>query len=266
MERRLDSSNRARATLDCRLNVPYGASEDQKLDVFPAAGAGRPVLVYVHGGQWHYRSKDDVSFLAEAFVPAGVALVAPDYSLAPAVTLDEMVAQVVDAVAWTYENAESFGADPRRLHLAGHSAGSHLSAMALATISAGTQRLPSDIIRTTCLTSGLYDLEPVRHTSMNQWLSLDARAAARLSPRLHVPAAAGMLTLAVGGAETSGFRRQTSDFVDAWRAAGHPVNQVDLPNLHHYSMTLELGDPESPLFAAALSAILSSHLPEESAD
>jgi arylformamidase len=116
--------------------------------------------------------------------------------------------------------------------------------------------LPEDMIKSACLTSGLYDLEPVRHTSMNAWLHLDATMAARLSPVRHIPSVAGPLTIAVGGRETGEFRRQTQDYVEAWRGAGHPVRVVPMPEHNHYSLMLELGDPHSPLVETMLPHVL----------
>jgi arylformamidase len=255
LQARAESSRRARERFRCRLDVPYGPSPDQRLDIFPSDVPDSPILVYVHGGAWRMHSKDAVSFLAETLVPAGVALVAPGFSLAPAVPVDEMVRQVREAVGWTYEHATTFGADPDRIHVAGHSSGAHLAAMVTGSGWPAESGLPAGVVKGACLTSGLYDLEPLRHTFMNEWLQLDAKSAERNSPVRHVPAVAGPLTIAVGGRETTAFVRQTADYVAAWRAAGHACRVIDMPEHHHYSLMLELGDPASPLLEALLAAI-----------
>ena len=248
-------SERARSTLDCRLDVRYGETARQAMDIFPAAHAGAPVEVYIHGGAWRAKSKEDVSFIAEALVPAGVTFVAIDHDLAPSVTLDEIVAQARSAVAWIHRNIAAFGGDPDRIHVSGHSSGAHLAAMVLATPWQSTFGLPDDLVKGSCLTSGLFDLEPVRLGFMNGPLNLDTAAVERLSPVRHIPAIAGPLVLSVGGQETAEFLRQTRDYQAAWLAAGHQVSVVEMPSDHHYSLAVRPGEPDNPLFAAVLADI-----------
>ena len=255
-------SERARATLECRLDVRYGASARQAIDIFPAAGAGggpqddgSPVEIYSHGGAWRAKSKEDVSFIAEAFVPAGVTFVAIDHDLTPTVTLDDIVAQVRAAVAWVHRNIAGFGGDPDRIHVSGHSSGAHLAAMVLATPWRAAFDLPDDLVKASCLTSGLFDLEPVRLGMRNSLLNLDEESVERLSPIRHIPAVAGPLVMSVGGRETAEFLRQTDAYRAAWLAAGHRVAVVEMPNEHHYSLAVEPGNPDSPLFKAVLADI-----------
>jgi arylformamidase len=253
-------SERARATLDCRLDVRYGATARQVLDIFPAAGpgtagAGAPLEIYIHGGAWRAKSKDDVSFIAEALVPAGITFVAIDHDLAPAVNLDEIVAEARAAVAWIYRNAASFGADPDRIHVSGHSSGGHLAAMVLATSWRDAFGLPDDLVKAACLTSGLFDLEPIRLGTKSQLPNLDEAAVERLSPIRHIPAVAGPLILSVGGRETAEFLRQTRDYQAAWLAAGHACTFVEMPDDHHYSLAVRPGQTDNPLFTAVLADI-----------
>ncbi len=258
-------SERARATLECRLDVRYGTSGRQAMDIFPAAGpgafpaappdAGAPVEIYIHGGAWRAKSKEDVSFMAEAFVPAGVTFVAIDHDLAPDVTLDQIVGQVRAAVAWVHRNIAGFGGEPDRIHVSGHSSGAHLAAMILATPWRAAFGLPDDLVKASCLTSGLFDLEPVRLGMRNNMLNLDDAAVERLSPIHHIPAVAGSLVLSVGGRETAEFVRQTDAYRAAWLAAGHQVTLVEMPSDHHYSLAVAPGNPDSPLFKAVLADI-----------
>ncbi|MSP55450.1 MAG: alpha/beta hydrolase [Myxococcales bacterium] len=254
-------SDRARATLECRLDVRYGSSGRQAMDIFPATGpvappdAGAPVEIYIHGGGWRTKSKEDVSFMAEAFVPAGVTFVAIDHDLAPDVALDQIVGQVRAAVAWVHRNIAGFGGDPDRIHVSGHSSGAHLAAMILATPWGAAFGLPDDLVKASCLTSGLFDLEPVRLGMRSNVLNLDEAAVERLSPIHHIPTVAGPLILSVGGHETAEFVRQTDAYRIAWLAAGHQVTVVDMPSDHHYSLAVEPGKPDSPLFKAVLADI-----------
>jgi len=253
--RRTEWSARTRATLACRLDVRYGSTARQAVDIFPAAALGAPVEVYIHGGHWRAKSKEDVSFMAEAFVPAGVTFVAMDHDLIPGVTLDDVVAQARAAVVWVYRNAATFGGDPNRIHVSGHSSGAHLAAMVLSTRWGEAFGLPDDLVKAACLTSGLFDLEPTRFTTMNDLIGLDEAAAWRNSPIHHIPAWAGPLVISVGGRETDEFKRQTMDYRAAWDRAGHRSTFVEMPDQHHYSLAVEPGNPDSPLFRAVLADI-----------
>jgi arylformamidase len=252
---RTERSARARQTMRCELDVAYGNSPAQALDIFPA-GPGAPVEVYIHGGAWKLKTKADVSFIAEALVPAGVTFVALDHdrAAAPAVTLDDIVAQIRAALAWVHRNIAARGGDPERIHVAGHSSGAHLAAMALATPWRDFG-LPADVIKGACLTSGLFDLEPLRLASRNEYLALDEAAVERLSPIHHIPATGVPMLLSVGGRETSEFKRQTQAYRAAWEAAGHAARFVDMPDDHHYSLAVRPGQPDNALFRAVLADI-----------
>jgi arylformamidase len=259
-------SERARTTLPCTLDVRYGVTARQAMDIFPAAPAAEPagrgaegdlapVEIYIHGGAWRAKSKADVSFIAEALVPAGVLFVAIDHDLLPAVTLDEIVGQVRAAVAWIHGNIAGFGGDPDRLHISGHSSGAHLAAMAIATDWAA-RGLPADTIKAACLTSGLFDLEPIRLSERNGKMDLDDAAVQRLSPLHNLPARPMPLVMAVGGRETAEFPRQTAAYRAAWEAAGlGPVTVVEMPDDHHYSLAVQPGNPDSAVFRAVLADI-----------
>lgn len=284
-ERRIAWSERARQTLDCQLDVRYGESSRQALDIFPAvqrstgvevagveaggsagvevggsAGAeggatGSPVEIYIHGGAWRGKSKADVSFIAEPLVAAGVTFVAIDHDLAPDVTLDEIVRQVRSAVAWVHREIATYGGDPNRIHIAGHSSGAHLAAMALVTPWRDAFGLPDDVIKAACLTSGLFDLEPVRLSFMNEPLGLDEAAVERLSPIRHLPPPTVPIVLSVGGQETAELIRQTRAFEAVLRRANRPVTFVEMPGDHHYSLAVRPGQAGNPLFDAVLASI-----------
>jgi len=241
-----------RARLACSLAVPYGSHPDETLDIFPAARPGAPVLVYFHGGYWRALSKDDSSFMAETFVAAGATVVAVNYSLAPAVTLDEIVAQCRRALAWTWRQVGAWNGDARRIHIAGSSAGGHLVGMLLAPGWHAALGVPADIVAGACPVSGLFDLEPLLQTHINDWARLDAASARRLSPQFHLPARGCPLLVAVGERETAEFHRQTRDYLAAWRAKGLPGTQVDMPGTHHFDVILGLADPASPLALALM--------------
>ncbi|MGH3147889.1 MAG: alpha/beta hydrolase, partial [Rubrobacter sp.] len=182
-------SERARSELDHSLDVPFGPTLAEHVDLYPAV-ENAPVLIYVHGGFWYLRTSKEFGFVARGPVSGGVATVITNYDLCPRVTVDEIVRQTRAAVAWVYKNAASFDGDPGRIHVAGHSAGGHLVAMLLATDWEGEYGLPADIIKGATAISGLYDLAPFPYTFLQPQLQLGWDQVLRNSPILHLPDAA----------------------------------------------------------------------------
>jgi arylformamidase len=237
-----------RAELDPRLDVPYGPSHAERANVFPAARPGAPVFVFIHGGYWQRLDKNDFDYVAAPFVAAGAAVVNVDYALAPRVAMDEIVRQVRAAIAWTWREAAGFNGDPARIHVAGHSAGGHLAAMAALTDWAGfAPGLPAGLVKSATAISGLYELEPVRHTYLNDALKLDAAAARRNSPVIHIGKHAAPMALVVGADETPEFLRQQRHFAEALAAAGVAAEAVEVPRRHHFDVIHDLAEPGTRL-------------------
>lgn len=234
----------ARDRLDPHRNVRYGSSPEARLDLFPVPGRGRALQVFVHGGYWQEVSKEESAFAAPAFTEAGVAFAALDYGLAPAYHLDDIVTMVCEAVTWLHANAVRFGVDPHRIHLSGSSAGAHLVAMALV-------RDDARRIAGATLLSGVYDLEPLRHTYVNDALGLDPAAAARNSPVLHLPERLPPVVIARGGNETREFVRQHDTMAAALRRRG-AVTDLTCAGRNHFDLPYDLGNPHSALGAAVL--------------
>jgi arylformamidase len=253
LERYTRESEATRRELPCRTDVRYGPHEGETLDVFPAGrGAPAPVHVFVHGGYWRALHKSDFSYVARGFHPAGAAVVVIDYALIPAVDMDELVRQCRAAIAWTYRHAPSFGGDPARISVSGHSAGGHLVAMLMSTDWGAFDGLPADTIKAGCGISGLYDLEPIRLCYLNDDLKLTPEQARRNSPVYLAPARSGPLLLAVGALEGPEYHRQTDDLAAAWRRRGLPCEVLDMAGHDHFSIGMQLGDPASDLSRAVL--------------
>ncbi|WP_093807428.1 alpha/beta hydrolase [Streptomyces sp. Ncost-T6T-1] len=245
-------SARTRNELPVNAGIPYGPLPCERLDFFPAPGPKAPLLVFVHGGYWQELGKDDSSFPARRLVPAGAAFAAIGYGLAPRYRIDEIVDQVRRAVRWLVEHAQDLGVDSERIVLAGSSAGAHLALMALLDgwMPKGTR--PVDVIAGAVLLSGVYDLEPVRLTYVNEPLGLDADAAARLSPIRHLPDRLPPLVVARGGAETAEFARQHRELVEAAIPRSAVVHDLVITHRNHFDITFDLDDPASDLGAAVL--------------
>ncbi|MNK24762.1 Carboxylesterase NlhH [compost metagenome] len=250
-----EDSATARRTLDCALDVPFGDHPDEMLDIFPAASTapgtpGAPVFVFIHGGYWRLLSKNESSSMAPAFTQAGAVVVSVNYSLAPAVTLDRIVDQNRRALAWIHRHIARFGGDPARIHICGSSAGGHLVGALLAGGWHASYEVPPDVIRGAAPLSGLFDLRPVVHTHINEWMRMTEADAIRNSPALHLPQTGCPLVVSYGESETDEFKRQSDDYLAAWRERGFPGQYVAMPGTNHYDIVLTLNDPHSPLTRA----------------
>ena len=248
-------SARARETLACSLGVAYGPDRSHTLDIFPAQGSSRTVLVFIHGGWWRSLDKNDFSFIAPPLVDHGITVISVNYTLAPYASIAGIVQEVQTACAWVWEHAPGFGGDPDNISLAGHSAGGHLAAMMLATDWPGfNSHLPRDAIKSALAVSGLYDLTPVIHAHfVNLDLKLTEASAQALSPVNVQPSTAAPLHLAVGELESSEFRRQTALIATAWPTVCTPP--VTLPGRHHLNVVEDLVGPEGALFSTLLDMV-----------
>ena len=233
---------------DCRLDVPFGEGALERLDIWPGSG-GAPILLFIHGGYWRAFDKSMFRFMVERFVEAGACVVLNNYDLCPHVTMDTITEQNRRALAWIRSHASEIGGDPDRIHVTGHSAGGHLTAMLLATQWAH-YGLPDAPIRSACALSGLFDLEPLRLSYLNADLRMDEETTRRNSPIHHLPDSAPELIVAVGGGETDEFRRQSRSFADAWLGRGLPGEYMEVLDLDHVNVSAEYQRLESPLTRA----------------
>jgi len=221
------------------LGIAYGPTERQALDLFwPGAARQGPVVVFVHGGYWQRSHRLAFSHLAQGLLAHGVAVAMPSYELCPNVTLATLVEQVRDSVAFLYRRLGG------RFLVTGHSAGGHLTAMLMATDWA-TRGLPADLVPAGMPISGLFDLEPITHTTVNGALGLDVAEARRLSPLL-LPATGGRIHAYVGSEEGVEYSRQSRSIAEAWGGTWD-----SLPGLNHFSIVEELQNPASAMVAKA---------------
>ena len=241
----------ARSRLTHSIDLSYGPSAAEKTDFFPAKQRG-PLLVFIHGGYWRARDKSDFHFLATPFVNAGVSVAMPNYGLAPAISIEEIVRQMLRAISWLYRQAEALHFDARRIVIAGHSAGGHLATMmAAADWRRWEDDLPDDLMRGVVSISGLYDLIPLsRAQFLRTDLCLDEVSARRVSPITYVPNPAVSLVTAVGSDETRSFRDQNKLIRSAWPECF--LTDVDLPGRHHMTAVEALGEVTHPLFSTTL--------------
>ena len=249
------ASDRVTASGRGLLDLAYGADPLQRLDLFPAPAGPAPAMVYIHGGYWVGGDKIGRRFPAPLYNDSGIAWAAINYRLAPGCPMDGIVADVRAALAWIYRNAADHGIDPDRIHVAGTSAGGHLTGMLLAPGWHAAYGVPENVVKGACATSGLFDLAPLRSTSRQDSLALDADMAARNSPILHPPAAPVPAVIAWGVRETDEFRRQSEDYAAALEAAGCEVTRIAAAEHDHFSIMGDIARPETPLGSAMLALV-----------
>lgn len=239
------------SNFNCTLDIKFGEKPGETLDVWHGRG-NSPILLFIHGGYWRAFDKEMFRFVAERFVEAGAAVVLNNYDLCPGVTMTEISRQNRAAFAWIYRNATSIGGDPRRIHVTGHSAGGHLTAI-LASTDWTTYGLPVEAISGTVPLSGLFDLEPIRRSYLNADLLMDEQEARLQSPVNTLPSMMPPTVVAVGGGETDEFRRQSRIYVDACRAKGFDVSYLEVGSHDHVMVSGEYRNLASPLAAVLLS-------------
>lgn len=244
-----------------RYDLAYGPTRLENLDVYPAKagpGAKPPILVFIHGGYWRLLDKSTFAFTAPPYVDAGITYIPINYDLIPAVTIDQILAQVRAAITWLYRNPEAHGGDLNRLYVSGHSAGGQLAPMAMIH-DWKTEGLPADAIKGAVAISGIYDLEAMRRCYLNEGMNLDDGMVQRNSPIHQVPPASRPqppLVLSVGALESAEFHRQQADFAKAWARSQAPARVVEAPGANHFSAVEQFADPGSALFRATRDLVL----------
>jgi arylformamidase len=242
-----------KAAANATYDVAYGGHAMETMDIFrPADSTGAPVHVYIHGGFWRSRVKEDFSYVAGPLVDAGAIVAVVNYALCPDVTLDEIVRQMRACCAFLHNNPDVHGGDPDRIHISGHSAGGHLAAMLMATDwPAYEAGLPADLIKSAVMISGIYEIAPVMNISVQEAVRLTPEMAERNSPISMKPATRAPIAITVGGAESDEFRRQSSALSDAWWNDAS-VEHFELPGLNHFSVLSETANADNPLTEARL--------------
>ncbi len=235
--------------------MPTARAEIEQLDIFRTkAAAPAPVFVFIHGGAWRAGAAKTYAAPAETFIRAGAHYVVPDFvsvqdaggSLLP------MAEQVCRAIAWVWRNAASFGGDPDRLYLGGHSSGAHLAAVALTADWQQSFGLPPDLIKGGLCSSGMYDLAPVRLSHRSSYVKFTDAMVAALSPIRHLGRLAAPLIVAYGTCETPEFQRQARDFAAAVKDAGKPVELLVGEHYSHLELPETLCNPYGLLGSAML--------------
>jgi arylformamidase len=248
------NSEAVRSRLGAPRRLAYGSTAIEALDLYAAKEPGGPINVFIHGGAWRTGRAKDYAFPAELFVHAGVNFAVLDFvSVQDAGgDLRVMADQVRRAVAWVHRNARSFGGDPERIYVSGHSSGGHLAGVVLTTDWRRDFQLPPDLVKGGLCCSGMFDLKPVRLSSRGAYVKFTDDMEQAMSSQRHLGNLNAPLVLAHGTLETPEFQRQTRDFAAAVRAAGKPVELLVGEGYNHFEMLETLANPYGLLGRAVL--------------
>lgn len=231
----LATAQAARKNLKCVLDVPFGPTVHETLDIFPADAPNAPVFVFIHGGYWRAFSSKEFSGIALGLQPLGITTVVMNYALCPQVSIDEITRQARAAIAWTVRNIAQYGGDPTRIGIGGHSAGAQLASMCLQTHWEQDYGLPQDLLKAAVLVSGLFDLAPLRYSYLQPMIQFDDGMIRRNSSAFGVRPCTTPTWVTWGGAETSEFARQSALFYAAWTASGNPGFLKEQPDANHFT-------------------------------
>ncbi|XP_019499788.1 PREDICTED: kynurenine formamidase [Hipposideros armiger] len=254
-----DATKKAQATRRSLLHVPYGDGEGEKLDIYFPEGvsAALPFCVFLHGGNWQTGSKDASAFMVNPLTAQGVAVVVVGYDIAPKGTLDQMVDQVTRSIVFVQKKY------PRNegIYLCGHSAGAHLAAMML--LANWTKHGVTPNLKGFFLVSGIYDLEPIVHTSVNARLLMTLEDAQRNSPQRHLEAglmqpvgpSCPMLVVIVGQHDSPEFHRQSREFYQTLCRAGWKASFEELHDVDHFEIVWKLTQQDYMLTQIILKTI-----------
>ena len=248
----VSESEKARNELECVLDVRFGPTVDEIVDVFPAEKPGAPILVFIHGGYWRALSSKEFNLVARGLHAHGITVVVTNYSLCPKVTITEITRQSRAAIAWLYQKAGSLNGDPERIFVVGHSAGGQQVSMLMVTDWQGEYGLPKDIIKGGIAISGVFDLQPLRYSWLQPTLLLTHEVIMQQSPCFQIPSSAPPLFITLGAEETAEFHRQSKDYLAAWQSQGLQGELDVQPDKNHFTAIDGFIDANSPLCEAVI--------------
>jgi len=244
-KRRAALSEETRKRLGAPKRFTYGRAAIEGLDLFATKRPNAPINVYVHGGAWRTGLAKDNCYAAEVFVNAGAHFVVLDFNNVLELNGDlmPMAQQVRAGIAWVYKNAASFGGDPNRIYVSGHSSGGHLAGVTLITDWQKEFGVPDNVIKGALLSSGMYDLKPVRLSARSNYVKFTDEMEHKLSTQRHLAKINCPVICTYGTLETPEFQRQSRDFAAALKAAGKPVELLVGPEYNHFEIMDTLASP-----------------------
>ncbi len=236
------------------ISYTEGAPEDagkHKLDLYvPADKQNFPVLMFVHGGSWRTGDRSQYTGLGNRFAKMGIGVVIPSYRLSPKNPPPAQIEDVAAAFAWVARNIASHGGDPRRIYIAGHSAGGHLvSELALDTRWLAKHGLKTDLIQAVAALSGVYDV------TVSDVFGPDVQSRKQYSPIEYVHRGAPGFVITYCQNDYPGLPGQAKAFDAALRRAFVESTLVYVPGQDHISEIVNVWKDDDPTARAILRMI-----------
>ncbi len=235
-----------RSKANAYLDIVYGPLPRNKIDYFAAPTINCPLFVFIHGGYWQRNSKETFSFVSEGLVANGINVAVVGYTLAPEASLTQIVGEINAAIDLLYARATGLGFDPTSIHVGGWSAGGHLAVLAA----------QHTHVTSVLSISGIFDLEPIEKTYINEKLQLSRNEIETLSPIRSLPSRKIPYLLFVGGNELCELRRQSEEF-------SARLSQVELSakltipeGYNHFTILEEIARPDGLLVSELKKLIL----------
>lgn len=230
----------------------YGAAEAEKLDVFaPANAKDLPVMIFIHGGEWHSGTKDLYSSVALPFIQSKAICVVLGFDNIPPNTMSGMVSQVRQAVTWVYKNANQIGADPNQIYVSGHSSGGHLACMMLVT-EWQKQGLPSQLLKGGTILSGWTNLYPDSLSIRQNYLKLTSKDIKEFSPVDYPQNVNCPVFVAYGALESPYMQMQSEIWAKKLQAHGRLAGAYRVANHNHFQMPTLFTDSNNQIIKATL--------------
>jgi arylformamidase len=247
------NSELVRERIGAPTRLAYGPTPIEALDIYSAKAPNAPINIFVHGGAWRAEAAAGNASQAEMIVNAGAHLVVLDFNnvIEAGGNLMTMADQIKRGLVWVYKNAKSFGGDPDRIYVSGHSSGGHWVGVLLTPDWQKEFGVPPMVIKGGVAGSGMFDLKPVRLSARSNYIKFTDEAEEALSAQRHLNKLVVPVAVVYGTAETPEFQRQSRDFAAAVHAAGKPVSLSVMEGYNHFEVWEQLANPYS-LFGRAV--------------
>ncbi|CAI9738470.1 kynurenine formamidase-like isoform X1 [Octopus vulgaris] len=243
-----EKSDEAKSCIDCELGIKIGDAERHKLDIFGQKTAAKdaPILVYIHGGYWQLLGRELSSYMVKPIVKMGGIVCPIGYSIAPYGTMEQIVDEVKKSVAYVLKLAKDRGS--RGVYVCGHSAGGHLTAMML-TVDWQAEGVDSSLLKGVFPVSGVYDLRPLVHTSVNEPLKMTEESAQKISPAFLTNNIIKfnrnrVIKMFIAEHDSEEFHRQGEEFYNALKSAGLTISNEVIPDTDHFDVISKLAEDD----------------------
>ncbi|XP_061177390.1 kynurenine formamidase-like [Saccostrea echinata] len=240
-----EESKKVRDNIECELNISYGLTNGQKMDIFGAntLPGEAPIFVFIHGGYWQAMSKDDHSYVAHPLTKAGAVTILLEYTLAPKANIETIVAEVQQGMKFILNMAKR--RQSRGVYLCGHSAGGQLAAMLLSVDWMSECMVSNSVIKGAILISGVFDLRPLVPSPINDPLKMTETSSWENSPMKVMGDIINRsknrkIILAVAEDDPKEFHRQTHQAFQVLMATDITTDCVISPGVDHFGIVEKL--------------------------